>query len=115
MFADYNYYTNKFGGTMIQDDTEYKRFGQQSSRYIINFAPRICKDNEDAKMCECAISEKLYTFNTRGNITSESVPNFYSVSYGSNDIKSLNREIQDLLELYLGNKYSSVGACRVIN
>ena len=64
------------------------------------------------------MSEYLKDSLKRGNITSESIPNAYSVSYdsGNNDITN----IQSILELYLGGKnrnkygYSLIGIAKIV-
>lgn len=112
MFADYEYYTNDFGGTKIKDAKEYKYLGQQASKYIEQYTKDI---DDNTKACECAISEYLQSVTKQGNMTSESIPNAYSVSWSANDSKTRISEINAILALYLGDKYSSVGIVRVIN
>ena len=53
--------------------------------------------------------------NKKDNITSESFPNAYSVSYKSNDNATMMSEINALLQLYLGDRYSAVGIVKIIN
>lgn len=112
MFADYEFYTKEFGGTKIKTDTQYKYLGQIASRYIEKYTKEV---NTDTKFCECALVEYLESSIKQGNITSESIPNAYSVSYASNDKATQMSEISSILELYLGDKYSSVGIVTVIN
>lgn len=112
MFADYEFYTKEFGGTKIKADTQYKYLGQIASRYIEKYTKEV---NTDTKFCECALVEYLESSIKQGNITSESIPNAYSVSYASNDKATQMSEISSILELYLGDKYSSVGIVTVIN
>ena len=114
MFANYQYYTENFKGTKIKNENEYTYLGQQASMYIKKYT-NIVDDN--TKSCECALSEYLKDSLKKSNITSESIPNAYSVSYesGTNTATS----IQSILELYLGgigNKYGyfSVGAVNLI-
>lgn len=112
MFADYEFYKNEFGGTKIKDDAQYKYLANQASKYIEKYTNEV---DADTKFCECALVEYLDNSIKQGNITSESIPNAYSVSYASNDKATRLSEINSILELYLGDKYSSVGIVNVIN
>lgn len=112
MFADFEYYKNTFKGTKIKNADEYAYLGQEASRYIKSYTNII---DEDSKSCECAIVEYLQQSKKQGNIASESIPNAYSVSYASNDKTAINTQINRLLALYLGDKYSAVGIVKVIN
>jgi hypothetical protein len=112
MFADFNYYQNEFKGTKIKTTDEYQYLGQQASMYIKRYTKDV---NETTKSCECALSEYLQSVTQQGNMTSESIPNAYSVSWGANDKATRTKEINSILELYLGNEYSSVGIVKIIN
>lgn len=111
MFADFEYYQNSFGGTAIKSAQEYKNFGQKASRYILKYTSDV---NTDTKDCECALADYLQGAERAGGISSESVPNAYSVSYASKDKATKMSEIQEILELYLGDLYSSVGIVKLI-
>lgn len=112
MFADFDYYTDKFKGTKIKDEDEYAYLGQQASKYILKYTNvKSC----DTKDCECAIVEYLQSSIKQGNLTSESIPNFYSASWSANDKTTRMSEINAILELYLGDIYSSVGIVKIIN
>ena len=112
MFADYEFYKKEFGGTKVKDEAQYKYLGQQASRYIEKYTKSI---DTDTKFCECALVEYLESSNKQGNIVSESISGAYSVNYGANDKTTRLSEINSILELYLGEKYSSVGIVTVIN
>lgn len=112
MFADYSYYKGFFKGTQITSADEYAYLGQQASKYIEKYTKEI---DENSKMCECALVEYLQSSKKQGNMTSENIPNYYSVSWGANDKTTRESEISAILELYLGSKYSSVGIVKVIN
>lgn len=111
MFADYEYYTQTFGGTKIKDANEYKYLAQQGARYILKYTTEV---NTDTKDCECALAEYLQSANKSKGINSESIPNAYSVSYSSTDKTTFENEINAILELYLGDKYSAVGIVELI-
>ena len=114
MFADYQYYTDTFKGTKIKSQDEYTYLGQQASLYISKYT-NVVDDN--TKACECAISEYLKDSLKQSNMTSESIPNAYSVSWGANDSNTQYSQIKAILELYLGEDYgySSVGIVKLIN
>lgn len=111
MFADYEYYLNEYGGSQITTPNDYKYLSRQASRYIIKYTQDI---NDDTKACECALVEYLDKANKQGNMTSESIPSAYSVSWSANDKTTRMSEINAILELYLGDKYSSVGIVTLI-
>lgn len=110
MFANFEYYQNQFGGTRIKSASEYKYLGQQGARYISKYTTQV---NEDTQDCECALAEYLQSANKSKGISSESVPNAYSVSYSTKDEKTMMSEINAILELYLGDKYSAVGIVKL--
>lgn len=112
MFADFEYYENEFKGTKIKDADEYTYLGQEASRYIKQYTEDV---DDNSKACECAIVEYLQGSKKQGNMTSESIPNFYSASWSANDKATRMSEINSILKLYLGKKYSSVGIVTVIN
>ena len=105
MFADFEYYKNGYGGTKIQTEAEYKYLGQQASTSVVNV---------DTKDCEGALAEYLQGASKSGGISSETIPNAYSVSYATKDEATKMSEISAILELYLGDLYSSVGIVKLI-
>ena len=111
MFADYDFYVNSFGGTKIQNADEYKYLGQKASRYIMKYTTKV---NIDTKECECAIAEYLQNATKSNGINSETIPNAYSVSYATKDSATIEDEIGEILGLYLGKLYSSVGIVHLI-
>ena len=112
MFADYEYYKETFKGTKIKNADEYTYLAHEASRYIKQHTQEV---DEDSKACECAIVEYLQGAKKQGKLTSESIPNFYSASWSANDDATQRRDINSILSLYLGNKYSPVGIVKVIN
>ena len=111
MFADYEYYTNTFGGTSIKDENEYKYLAQQADRYIVRYTTETTTDTKD---CEGALAEYLQKANVSGGISSETIPSAYSVTYATADQKARMSEISAILELYLGDKYSAVGIVKLV-
>lgn len=111
MFADFDYYKEQFGGTKIKTADEYKYLAQQASLYIKRYTD---EETDNTMSCECAISEYLQGVIKQGNMTSENIPNFYSVSWSANTSGTRMNEINAILELYLGNKYASVGVVKLI-
>ena len=112
MFASFEYYLNEYGGTKIKTAEDYKYLSQKASRYIKQYTNEVNKDSMD---CECDLSEYLESVEKQGNMTSESIPNAYSVGYATIDASTKTKKINEILELYLGNKYSPVGIVKVIN
>lgn len=106
MFADFEYYQNTFGGSKIKTADEYKYLGQQASRYILKYTSEV---NSNTKDCEGALAEYLQGVSKSAGVSSETIPNAYSVSYATNDYNARMSEINAILELYLGDLYSSVG------
>lgn len=111
MFADYDYYKESFGGSKIKDADEYKYLAQQAALYIKKYTHEV---TEYTMSCECAIAEYLQGVAKQGNMTSENIPNFYSVSWSANTNGTRMSEINAILELYLGDKYASVGVVKLI-
>lgn len=109
MFASYEYYQQTFGGTKIKTEAEYKYLAQQADRYILKYTSEVDSDTKD---CEGALAEYLQSAKKSAGIASETIPNAYSVSYSTNDV--IIKEINAILELYLGDKYSSVGIVKLI-
>lgn len=112
MFTDYGYYKTQYRGDKIQTEAEYYRLSQEAGRYILKVTDKLDKDTQD---CECALVDYLFSANAQGNIASESIPNAYSVSYKTSDNMAKRKEIDAILELYLGNKFSTVGIAKMIN
>ena len=110
MFADFDYYKNVFKGKKIVNADDYQYLANEASRHIKRFTSEV---NEDTKACECALAEYIQEYKRQGNIASESIPNAYSVSYSSNSADYLAK-INNILSLYLGNKYSAVGVVTLI-
>lgn len=110
MFADLEYYENTFKGTKIKTADEYAYLANEASRYIKQYTSEV---DDDTQACECALVEYLQSAKRQGNIASESIPNAYSVSYSSSGGSKIS-DINSILELYLGDKYSSVGIVTLI-
>lgn len=111
MFGSFEYYRDEFGGTKIQTEDEYKYLGQQASRYILKYTSEVSADTKD---CESALAEYLQGANKSTGISSETIPNAYSVSYATKDYATKMSEINAILELYLGDLYSSVGIVTLV-
>ncbi len=80
-YADYDYYINKYKGTMPESD--FDRMSIIASNKIkANTFGRIDENNipEEVKYCMCAISDKLLSLGNSEGKTSESVGS-WSVQY----------------------------------
>ena len=111
MFADFDYYKETFKGKKIANADDYEYLAHEASRYISRITTEI---TEDTMMCECSLVEYLQAVKQQGNITSESIPNAYSVSYASGGSATKINDINSILQLYLGDKFSSVGIVTLI-
>ncbi len=111
MFADYEYYTESFGGSKIKDEAEYKYLAQQADRYIMRYTSVVSNDTKD---CEGALAEYLQGNNITSGITSETIPSAYSVTYNTKNKDTFMSEINAILELYLGDKFSAVGIVKLV-
>ena len=84
-YADYAYYTDTYGGAVI-DTASFNLYARKATQTIkLNTFNRITDDNipEEAKMCCCELAELIYRHETtedNGNIASEKVGE-HSVSY----------------------------------
>lgn len=110
MFADFEYYEEVFKGKKITNADDYQYLSQEASRYISRVTTEI---TDNTKACECALVEYLQSAKRQGNIASETIPNAYSVSYSSSSGSKIS-DINSILELYLGDKFSSVGIVTLI-
>lgn len=111
MFADINYYRNNFGGSQIKTEAEYKYLAQQGDRYIMRYTSEV---NTDTKDCECALAEYLQRNSMARGISSETIPSAYSVTYNTKDRATFMSEVNAILELYLGDKFSAVGIVKLV-
>lgn len=118
MYADYTYYTNDFGGTLIPEDM-FDRSVKMAGRYIDMFTyGNITEDNTDTidglKDCACDMAESVYSMlyasTSEGQSKekkSETIDG-YSVTYvtdqkdGESVRKVLERNLYAIVSLYLG-------------
>ena len=74
---------------------------------------------EEVKLCEYKLINTIQsyaqtdTLNSVGNVASENIDG-YSVSYITKETTTIDKEIGEILELYLGDLYSSVGIVNLI-
>ncbi len=110
MYADYEFYKDTFGGTMISE-SEFTRLMIIASAYVdkitFNRAMEISEDDPTyrlLKLAACDIAEVLKREDEGGEIQSESVGS-YSVSYADTPTKklSLEEKIIQAGKRYLGN------------
>jgi len=111
MFANFAYYNDTFGGSKIKTEAEYKYLAQQGDRYIMRYTQEVSADTKD---CECALAEYLQSNNITSGISSETIPSAYSVTYNTKDKATFMSEINAILELYLGDKFSAVGIVKLV-
>lgn len=107
MLADYNFYKAEYKGIVFADANSYEYFGERASdelAFCSNFS--IFREDEMAetqlKKCACRIADILNSKSKSGNIASESVSGYYSVSYAMITDKDINRQINAVIGKYLG-------------
>jgi len=115
-FADYTYYLDTYGGTIIPAEAFEKAMRDASrevNRYTLERAEAVLAANSDLSLIEkikfaaCAVAEVIYQYGNqimgRRDIASESVGD-HSVSYLSTDQLRANEvhAISETIEGYLG-------------
>lgn len=108
VYADYDYYTSVYGGTMPEAD--FNRLSRQASAYL----DRVTFDRIDAGLPDsvmgrvkdacCAVADAYLLNENGGGIASESNDGI-SVHYvtGVSTAKSENQRLKEAAALYLGN------------
>jgi len=115
-FADYTYYLDTYGGTIIPAEAFEKAMRDASrevNRYTLERAEAVLAANSDLSLIEkikfaaCAVAEVIYQYGNqimgRRDIASESVGD-HSVSYLSTDQLRANEvhALSETIEGYLG-------------
>lgn len=107
IYADYNYYKEKFCGTLIpQNDFPY--FAARASEYIdwqtFSRLESGIPEEFDAKVrnCCCALAELEYSFSRKADISSEKNGS-YSVTYSAKSSSDHSAEKSCIITRYLGN------------
>lgn len=115
-FADYTYYLDTYGGTIIPAEAFEKAMRNASrevNRYTLERAEAVLAANSDLSLIEkikfaaCAVAEVIYQYGNqimgRRDIASESVGD-HSVSYLSTDQLRANEvhALSETIEGYLG-------------
>lgn len=102
-YCDYDYYVKEYNGTMPEED--FNREVLKASAYVDQITmKRITPDvlkkyGEEIKLATCAACDCLYSFESGGEVTSESVGS-WSRSYGSSG-RTHQQKLQDSVETYL--------------
>lgn len=106
-YADYEFYTDTYGGSEITE-TEFPRLVNQASAYIDLLTFNRAADDEDntvsIQMAACSAAETLKKQEEGGELQSERVGNF-SVTYANTPDKelSIKSKVEQAIRLYLGN------------
>lgn len=103
MYADYDFYTGSFLGTLSKE--EYNRLSVRATAEInrITFnraATATGADLEAVKLAQCAIVDELYKIEMGGDIASESNDGV-SRSYASGTARSKMQRIVEAARVYL--------------
>ena len=121
MLADYEFYKTTYKGIVIADANSYGYFGERAGEQLALFSSKnIFNEDvvakEQLKRCACRIAEILYFYSNggkkSGNVTSESVAGYYSVSYSQATQSQIQGEINTAIKLYIG-KYI-IGSKKVL-
>lgn len=107
IYADYDYYKEKFCGKLIpQDDFSY--YAARASEYIdwqtFGRLESEVPEEYDTKVknCCCALAESEYSFSQKADISSEKNGS-YSVTYQAKSSAENNVEKSGIIARYLGN------------
>ena len=103
-YADFQYYKNTFLGNAIQE-IDFPRLSLRASEYIDahtgGIIPQLSAIPEEVQKAICAVAEKIQAYESKAEVTSESVGS-YSVTYKTSDA-TYEQELGKVLRLYLGN------------
>ena len=103
-YADFQYYKDTFLGNAIEE-IEFPRLSLRASEYIDahtgGVIPRLSAIPEEVQKAACAVAEKIQAYESKAEVTSESVGS-YSVTYKTSDA-TYEQELGKVLRLYLGN------------
>lgn len=104
MYADFEYYKSVYFGKEITSEGEFSRVSVRAAAYLKSItAGRIdkCGDDENIKLCFCALCDMVFIEPTNSGIQSESNDG-YSVTYSAEKAKTLESRMGDICRLYLG-------------
>ena len=110
MYADFDYYVDKYGGTIFDDEESFNPCAVRASLYIDDLTMNKAEayaDSDRVKLACCAIAEQVKAIQTSetttGAMRSQSVGSF-SVTYAtSQEVSSYAKaQITELARLYLG-------------
>lgn len=117
--ADYIFYVEKYGGTVIPDEDSFKQPVSEAEMYLKQVVRKEPDENdvEVVKMCLCKLSDLLYRDEMRINVETGRVihsenTDGYSVTYESE--MPLEKRIYGIIRRYLsgtGLLYAGVRKC----
>lgn len=101
MYADYDFYTNNYKGSVIPDAPSYDRFAVDASAFLDYVTHNHIKDLADeimvkVKLAQCAIADVCYKQaqdDVANVVSSESVGN-HSVTYAVSKASYKQRELE---------------------
>lgn len=101
IYADYNFYKNKYKGEI--DDSSFENYSIQATLKIRNLTRnRASSDIEEVKYCMCKLVDAMYENNkTQSNLSSEKVDN-YSRNFIVKSEADKNKEYYCIISEYLG-------------
>lgn len=108
-YADYDYYINKYKGTMPESD--FDRMSKIASIKIkTNTFGRIDETNpqDEVKFCTCVLADKLLNISKSEGKSSESVGS-WSISYSNNTQTDVDKIITATIKEFLSETYVTDG------
>jgi hypothetical protein len=119
MYADYKYYTNKFEGVIIENESSFNALAHKAERYL----DYVCHERvskimdtycgEKIKNAVCAAAEALFEIkqqydNIPQGIKSENTDG-YSVTYREYDITEIKKQEHQAMYLAMAQELSGTG------
>lgn len=102
MYADYEFYSEKFGGTLIPSDF-FDFYCNKAGKYLDSIVTRAIHEpyTEDVRLAVCELCDIDYKAENNMLIVSETVGRS-SVTYAG-QAKSVDKQKKDVIAMYLGN------------
>ncbi len=108
MFADFSFYKNLYGGTLIPEPV-FMRYSAFASNFVSGMISTSFEIDTDIKMAVCHVAEIFFRHDSRSGIASENNDG-YSISYDKASQPS--KLAAEVVAVYLGGKglmYRGIG------
>lgn len=116
MYADFNFYTTQYGGTLISED-EFNRYSRRAAVFMDYYTRNKLKayydqaeDKTAIQMCACELAEcyslieqtKAQSISNGGELQSESVGSYSRTFRSGAEIEAyLNAKMAGVMQMYL--------------